>query len=136
MRIVWDIKPYSPVKVKRRFGGTSNHYLQGRRISQQCLPPTFALICCLAYSSIFTLEATCFIETSVDIHQTIRRYIPEDRFIQNYRYENLKSYTLTFNHIPSEGFHVTSLRRTLQYLGPEIILRSCKHMYSYITLMF
>jgi hypothetical protein len=30
----WDITPYSPVKVSRRFGGTYRHHSQGRRASQ------------------------------------------------------------------------------------------------------
>jgi hypothetical protein len=32
--VFWDTKPYSPLKVNRRFGETCRLYLQGRRISQ------------------------------------------------------------------------------------------------------
>jgi hypothetical protein len=32
--IFWDITPYSPLKVNRRFGGIYRLHLQGRRISQ------------------------------------------------------------------------------------------------------
>jgi hypothetical protein len=32
--IFWDITPCSPLKVKRRFGGTYRIHLQGRRISR------------------------------------------------------------------------------------------------------
>jgi hypothetical protein len=28
----WDIKPCTPLKIDRRFGGTCRHYLQNRRI--------------------------------------------------------------------------------------------------------
>jgi hypothetical protein len=32
--IFWDITPYSPLRVNRRFGGTYRLHLQGRRISR------------------------------------------------------------------------------------------------------
>jgi hypothetical protein len=32
--IFWDIRPYSPLKVNRRFGGTCRLHFQGRKISQ------------------------------------------------------------------------------------------------------
>jgi protein tyrosine phosphatase len=44
--------------------------------------------------STLMMEAICSSETSVYIWTT-RRYIPEDGNIQNYRYENIKSYTHT-----------------------------------------
>jgi hypothetical protein len=33
--IFWDITPYSPVKISRRFGGICHPHLQGRRVSQE-----------------------------------------------------------------------------------------------------
>jgi hypothetical protein len=38
------------------------------------------------------IEAICFCETSVDLHLTTRRYIPEDRTLHNHRFEILKSH--------------------------------------------
>jgi hypothetical protein len=32
--VIWDVMPCSPLKINRRFGGTCNFLLQGRRISQ------------------------------------------------------------------------------------------------------
>jgi hypothetical protein len=46
------------------------------------------LISCLAYFLPLKMEATCPSEISVDTW----RYIPEDRNINNDRYEDLKSY--------------------------------------------
>jgi hypothetical protein len=40
--IFWDIMPYSPLSVNRRFGGTYRLHLQGK-------PPAFALVSCSAY---------------------------------------------------------------------------------------
>jgi hypothetical protein len=33
------------------------------------------------------MEAKCFFETSIDFQQTTRRYIPEDRTVNNHRCE-------------------------------------------------
>jgi hypothetical protein len=77
--IFWDITPYSSFKVNRRFGKTCSFHLQGRRIASLCLPPAFALISCVAYSSILKMEAICSSETSVYFQRTTRRYIPEDK---------------------------------------------------------
>jgi hypothetical protein len=78
----WNITPCSPLKVNRRFRGTC-----------LCLPPSFTLISCLAYSSTLKKEATCTSETSADFQWTALRYIPEDRILHNHRCENLKSFT-------------------------------------------
>jgi hypothetical protein len=42
------------------------------------------LVSCLAYSSTMKMEATYSSETSVDFQRTKRRYIPEDKTIQNF----------------------------------------------------
>jgi hypothetical protein len=77
-----DITPCSTFRVNRRFGGTYNLHLQGRKISRarnQCeirckhLAPA---------SLIVNMEATSYSETSVDFQRTARRYIPEDRTLQ------------------------------------------------------
>jgi hypothetical protein len=46
------------------------------------LPLDFTLVSCLSYSSTLKMEATCYSEKSVDIQQTTRRYIPEDRILE------------------------------------------------------
>jgi hypothetical protein len=70
--IFLDITPSSPLKVNRRFGGT------------YCLHPQgFTLVSYSAYSSTLKMEATCSSETSVDFQLTTRRYIPEDRALNN-----------------------------------------------------
>jgi hypothetical protein len=40
------------------------------------------------------IEAVCSSETPVNIHQTTRRYTPEDRTLHNYWSHNLNSYIL------------------------------------------
>jgi hypothetical protein len=84
--VLWDIRPCSPLKVNRYFGGTCRFHLQSRRISQErngreagSKQRYFTLLSCLTYSSILKMKATCSSETSVDIQRTTRRYIPEDR---------------------------------------------------------
>jgi hypothetical protein len=83
--IFWDIVPF---KVKRRFAGTCRLRVQGWSLSQtinrhdagskQRLMP----VSCLAYSSTLKMKATWSSETSVDFQRTTRRYIPEDRTLQ------------------------------------------------------
>jgi hypothetical protein len=80
--VFWDITPYSPLKVNRRFGGTY----------RLCLPPAFTLVSCSVYSSALKMEATCFSKISVDFQRTTRRYIPENSTLHSQRCENLKSY--------------------------------------------
>jgi hypothetical protein len=46
--------------------------------STVCLPPAFTHVSCSAYSSTLKMEAVCSSETSVDVGQTTRSYIPED----------------------------------------------------------
>jgi hypothetical protein len=65
--IFWDITPYNPLKVNRRFG---------------CLLPTLCSFSCLAYSSILKMEAYCSKEMSVDFQRITQRYIPVDRNFQ------------------------------------------------------
>jgi hypothetical protein len=95
--IFFDITPYSPLKVNRRFGGTYRLHLQSRRISraknQREIRCQAELASCSAYSSTMKMEAIFSSETSGDFQRTTRRYIPEDRALHNHRCENLKSYT-------------------------------------------
>jgi hypothetical protein len=85
--IFWDITPCSRFKVNRRFDGTCLH-LQGRRSqarnqheagSKRCC---FMLVSCLDYSATLTMQVTYSSGTLVDIQQSTRRYIPEDRTLQ------------------------------------------------------
>jgi hypothetical protein len=62
---------------------------------QALLATCFTLASCLAYSSTLKIEATCSSETSVDFQWTTRRYIPENRTLQNRRCENLRSHKQT-----------------------------------------
>jgi hypothetical protein len=65
--VIWDITPCSPLKVNRRFRGTSRVHLQGRRISEarnQC-EAGGKQVSCLAYSSALKMEAIFFPEMSV-----------------------------------------------------------------------
>jgi hypothetical protein len=49
--------------------------------SKTCLPPSFTLVSCSAYSSTPKTEATDSSETSIDLQRDIWRYIPGDRTI-------------------------------------------------------
>jgi hypothetical protein len=98
--VSYDITPYSPFKVNRRFREIYCLHLQGQRIIQArnqheagksaCylfhadffLATCIMLFSCLAYSSTQKMEATCATETSGDIQRTVRRYIQEDRTLQ------------------------------------------------------
>jgi hypothetical protein len=98
--ICWDITLCSPLRVNGRFAGTYRLHLQGWKInrarnqseSNLCLPPTFMLVSCSAYSSALKMEAICSSGTSVDSQRTTRGYIPEDGTLHNHRCENRKSY--------------------------------------------
>jgi hypothetical protein len=67
-----DISPFGPPKDKRRFGGTYNHRLQGRRISQA-----------RNQREAGSKQTTCSSKTSVDIQRTTRRYNREDITLGN-----------------------------------------------------
>jgi hypothetical protein len=71
--IFWDITACSPLKVNRRF----------------CLPPSFTLVSCSAHSTL-KIEVICSSETSIDLQQTIRRFVPEDSTLQEtYLFRNM-----------------------------------------------
>jgi hypothetical protein len=70
------------LKVNRRFGETSPPSSGLKNILRFCLPPAFTLVSCSAYSSTMKTEAICPFESSVDIRQTTRHYIPEDSTLQ------------------------------------------------------
>jgi hypothetical protein len=73
--VFWDITPFSPLKIIRRFGGT---HLLGHQVP---LATFFMLIYCLAYYLAPKMEAACSSETSVNFRQTTRRYVPENRIL-------------------------------------------------------
>jgi hypothetical protein len=77
----------SSVKVNWRFRGTCSLHLQGRRISQALLATCFTLVSSLAYSSTLKMEVTCSSKTWVDFRQTTRRYMPEDRILQEWYFK-------------------------------------------------
>jgi hypothetical protein len=80
--IFWDITPYGPLKVNRRFWGIYCLHLQDRNISRarnqrnSSWPRVLALVSCSAYSSTLKME-----ETSVHFQHTTRCYSPEDSTI-------------------------------------------------------
>jgi hypothetical protein len=99
LNILWDVTLCSPLKVNRHFGGTYGLHLQGRvsRGSYQqelCLPPASTLVSFSAYSSTLNMEVICSSETQVDSQWTTQHWIQEDRSLQHYRRENLKSYKI------------------------------------------
>jgi hypothetical protein len=49
------------------------------------------LVSCLAYYSTMKMYAICSSKKSVDFHQTIWHYVPEDRILHSHHCENLKS---------------------------------------------
>jgi hypothetical protein len=107
--IFWDITPCSPLKVNRRFGGTSppssgsnkpskicssETSVDFRRNTRRCIPDDSTLHnhrCENLKSYVVFMEVICSSETSVEFRRTTRRYIPEDSTIHNYRCGNLKS---------------------------------------------
>jgi hypothetical protein len=89
--------PCSPLKVKRRYGGTYRLHLHSR-ISQ-------------ARNQRDRWQATCSSETSVDFQRTTRRYIPDNRALHNHRCEKLKS---NKNYINQK--HLTSITRIAERL--------------------
>jgi hypothetical protein len=64
------------------------HTMPASPLRDTCL----MLVSCLAYFSTVKVEATCSSETSVNFQHITCRYIPEDRTLRKYCYENLKSY--------------------------------------------
>jgi hypothetical protein len=52
------------------------------------------LVPCVAYSSTRNMEGASSSEISIDFQRTTRRYIPEDRALQNHRCKNLRSYKM------------------------------------------
>jgi hypothetical protein len=67
-------KPYDPLNVSRRFGGTCRKQVASRGLLVIC----FMLVSFLVYPSTLKMKAMCSSETSVDFQRTIGRYIPND----------------------------------------------------------
>jgi hypothetical protein len=94
--IFWEITPCSPLRVNRRFGGTSPPSLGSKNSKQSkmallCLSPAFTLVSCSANFSTLEMETICSSETSVHFQRTTRHYIREDGILHNHRCENFKS---------------------------------------------
>jgi hypothetical protein len=71
--IFWDITPFNPFKVNRRFGGIRRLHRQGRR--WQAEPLAFTPVYCFAYSSTLRMEATYSFETSLDFQRITHKHI-------------------------------------------------------------
>jgi hypothetical protein len=70
--ISWDITPFSPLSVNRRFGGTYCLHLHS---ANHLLSRWF--LAHLIFSTL-KMEAICSSKMSVDFQRTTRCYIPED----------------------------------------------------------
>jgi hypothetical protein len=93
--VFWDIRPCSPLKNNKRFGGICHLHFQSLIISEArnqleskwqaklCLPPAFTLVSCSAHSSTLKVEEICSSATSVAFQRTTRPYIPKDRTLQH-----------------------------------------------------
>jgi hypothetical protein len=85
--IFWDITPCSPKEVNRHFEGIYRLHVQGGRVSQmrnqhkvvgkQRAP-------CLVYSSTLKMKRVRSSKTSVNFHQTTRRFNPEYSIFVNF----------------------------------------------------
>jgi hypothetical protein len=60
--------------------------------SRVLLAACLMLVCCLAYSLILKIEATCYCETSVDFDKTTSYYMAEDIILHSHCRENIKVY--------------------------------------------
>jgi hypothetical protein len=100
--IFWDITPWTPLKVNRRFGGTYRLHLQSRKISRARNQRS-------VYFPTLKMEAICLSETSVDFQRTARRYIPEVCTLHNHRCDNLKPY------IRCGSFRLIAVQSTCYY---------------------
>jgi hypothetical protein len=93
--IFWDITTCRPLKVNRRFRGTSPSSSGSNKSSK--IPVTRFATCFQAgiLLSLFDprakMEAICSSEMSVDFQRTILHYIPEDSTLHKYGCEYLKS---------------------------------------------
>jgi hypothetical protein len=92
-----DTKPYTQLKVNRRFGRTFRLNFRDGKISKAAnqrevlLSTCFTMVSCLAYFSTLEMDATCSSETSVDFQRTTG-----DRSLPSHSCENLKSYTVFY----------------------------------------
>jgi hypothetical protein len=119
-----NITPCTSSKLNRRFGGTYQLHLQGRKISQarnQCesnspqIPMFATLVSCLVYY--YYYYYICSFETSVDFQHTKRRYIPEDG-PHNNRCANLKSCRFGFpSRMDVRIFRAAKILSCLSYMS-------------------
>jgi hypothetical protein len=67
-----------------------------------CLPPTFTLVSCSAYSSTLKMEVLCSSETLDDFQRTTRSYIPEDSTCHRLSFTSQGSFNC-IAHLASNG---------------------------------
>jgi hypothetical protein len=132
-----DIKPWSPSKVNRRFGGTPRLHLQLRRTIQTRNQ----------HEAGSKVEAACPSETSVDSQRTIRRCIPQNRTVDIWRVLSLIAtcftlvsffaYSSTLNMEPTFSSETTVdfQRPTRRYILEDRTLHNhrCENLRSYRT---
>jgi hypothetical protein len=95
--------------------GNPSYYAQKMETNYLCLPPTFMLVSCSAYSLTLKMEAICSAASSVDFQRTTQSYIPEDSKCGNYKFvyknekTNLFVYLRTERMRSMERFSLTEL---------------------------
>jgi hypothetical protein len=79
----WDVKPWTPVEVRRRFRGTYSFHFQDLNKQQAgfCLLPAR---CFLNVSLTMKMEVVRSFETQVSFYQTTECHIPEDSALESY----------------------------------------------------
>jgi hypothetical protein len=86
--VFWDTTACSPARVKRCFRGTYCFNLQGWRAELFFLLPALSWFLTIRP---WRRRRVYSCETSVDFHQTIRWYIPEERNVHSHHSGNLKT---------------------------------------------
>lgn len=123
---------YSPVKIKRRFEGTSYLHFQGLTVSQTRKQHKVG-IKLVACASTLKMDATCSCETSVNFLRTEWCYTSKDRTLHTLSCENLTSCILSSCFVLlllcfylSPFFHYSFIYRTFsihQFLYDESFFR-------------
>jgi hypothetical protein len=101
--IIWHVKPYNPIEVNRRFGGTHCRHLQGRRVSRTSCARTSANFSkATRREMMYTpkVQRECSSETLVIIYQTTLNNITVILKMEAVHSENLTLYHTTGRQLP------------------------------------
>lgn len=88
---LWDIQPCSLVEGCGHLPETYHRHLQSRSLSQASNHQEDSRNGCLLDFLTPMVEAVCSSETSLNVYQTTRRYIPKNSTLPSHRHENPKS---------------------------------------------